>query len=318
VSPSPPRVSVVMATRNRADPLERALSALLRQDLAEFFELVVVDDASADRTAEILARLEREDTPGVTVCTLRRAVPGGPAGARNTGWRAASGELIAFTDDDCEPEPDWLAQLAAAASTGGDAVLQGPTVPHPDQLDRISPFTRTLDVSSLGPWFPACNIAYPRQLLERLGGFDEGFIRGEDTDLAWRARAVGARFAWVPEARVRHAVVELGPIGKLRLALAWESAFGVVARHPELRGELHFGLFWKPQHAELLLAMLAVAACRRFPPAVLLALPYVRSVRARIGFERGRPLHAPWYAVHDAAEMVAALRGSMRNGTLVL
>lgn len=317
MSVSPPRVSVVMATRDRAGMLERALAALARQDLGEPFELVVVDDASTDRTAEVLAELERSETTGISVRVIRRAAPGGPAGARNTGWRAAAGELIAFTDDDCEPESDWLTELTKAWSSG-DAVLQGPTVPHPEELDRVTPFTRTLDVSSLGPWFQACNIAYSRQLLERLEGFDEQFIRGEDTDLAWRARAAGAVFSWVSRARVRHAVVDLGPIGKLRLALAWESAFGVVARHPELRTELHFGLFWKPQHAQLLLAVFGAIASRRFPPAALLALPYVRSVRARIGYERGRTLHAPWYALHDAAEIVAAARGSTRHGTLVL
>ena len=277
----------------------------------------MVDDGSGGETHEVLRKWEGEGPPGLRK-VLRNSEPVGPGGARNVGWRAAGGALIAFTDDDCEPDPSWVAEFVTAAESSPGAVLQGPTLPQPGQVHLISPFTRTLDVQELGPWFPACNMAYPRNLLEQVGGFDEAFTRGEDTDLAWRVRATGAEFEWVPGAEVKHAVLDLGPIGKVRLALAWEPAFPVFGRHPELRRELHLGLFWKPQHGLLLLAAFGALVSRRFPPALLLAIPYLRSVRARLAAESGHAYHAPWYVVHDGAEMLAAVRGSARSGTLVL
>ena len=309
-------VSVVVATCDRPDRLPRALRALEAQTFSGEWEIVIVDDGSGPATAELLS--EWSAAVGRSARTvLRTPARSGPGGARNVGWRAASGGLIAFTDDDCEPEPPWLEALMAA-SARAPVVLQGATAPNSDETARTSPFSRTLDVRSLGPWFPACNVAYPRDLLEALDGFDERFLRGEDTDLAWRAREAGAEFIWVPEARVRHAVMELGPIGKLRLALAWAPAFALYARHPELRQALHLGLFWKPSHLTLLLAFAGALAARRFPAAPVLALPYAYALRVRMAAEGGSLRHAPWYALHDALEIVSALRGSLRSGTVVL
>ena len=242
----------------------------------------MVDDCSSDETPAILARgPTRVSLACEMSCeTPHRSVPE----ARATPAGESGGALIAFTDDDCEPEPAWIAELVAAAERSPGSVLQGPTRPHPEQEHFISPFTRTLDVEALGPWYPACNMAYPRDLLEQVGGFDEAFTRGEDTDLAWRVRATGADFEWVRGAEVKHAVLDLGPIGKVRLALAWESAFPVIKRHPELRRELHLGLFWKQQHALLLLAGAGTALSRRFPPALLLVVPlYAFSPRSPCG-----------------------------------
>src|SRR5436305_877860 len=148
----------------------------------------------------------------------------GPSGARNAGWRAARAPLIAFTDDDCVPSPGWLAALVAAA--GPDTVVQGPVQPIPSERRRLGPFSRSLWVDRLGPWYQAANVLYPRELLERLGGFDsETFpFAGEDCDLAWRALEDGAEAVWAPDARVHHAVNELGPAGSLRVALRWSES----------------------------------------------------------------------------------------------
>jgi GT2 family glycosyltransferase len=311
-----PAVSVVVATRDRSERLERALDAIAAQDIAGGFELIVVDDASADDTAELLEGRARAWEPG-TMRVVRRATPGGPAGARNSGWRAASAPLVAFTDDDCEPTPGWLTALAAAAGEAPSGFVQGPTHPHPGELAALGPFSRTIEVRSLGPWFPTCNVAYPRALLERLDGFDERLPRGEDTDLAWRARELGADPIWADDALVHHAVMEIGPIGRLEVAAAWWPAFANFARHPRLRRQLAWGLFWKRSHALLLLALVGVALARRFPPAILLAGPYARDVRIRMSAEGAAPLIAPYYALHDAVETATAVTGSVRHGTIV-
>ena len=314
-APEAPVVSVVLATRDRADRLERALDAIAAQDLSSPYELIVVDDASADRTPEVLAG-RAAMAPARPMRTIRRDRPGGPAGARNSGWRAAAAPLVAFTDDDCEPAPGWLTALVAAAGSTPGAIVQGLTAPHPDEA--IGPFSRTLDVRALGPWFPTANMAYPRALLEDLGGFDETLPRGEDTDLAWRAAEAGAGAVLAHDAVVHHAVIELGPIGKLRLVSRWAPAFRNFARHPELRTALHLGVFWKRSHALLLLAAAGLALGRRFPPALLIALPYLRDVRARMAAENAPLPLAPYYALHDAVETGTAIAGSTRAGTLVL
>jgi GT2 family glycosyltransferase len=312
-----PAVSVVVATRDRSERLERALEAIAAQDVAGGFELIVVDDASRDDTADVLERSRQAWEHG-PMRVIRRRVPGGPGGARNTGWQAADAPLVAFTDDDCEPQPGWLAALVAAARDAPDAIVQGVTVPHPAERESAGPFSRTLDVSALGPWYPTSNMAYPTELLERLGGFDPSLGRGEDTDLAWRALEAGAPAVLAPGGVVHHAVIELGPIGQLRLAARWTPAFANFARHPVLRRHLALGLFWKPSHAALLLAVLGAGVARRFPPALLLALPYLRDVRARMAADGAGLETAPFYPLVDAAETASAAVGSLRRGTFVL
>ncbi len=310
------RASVVVATRERPERLERLLDALAAQTVdPREFEIVLVDDASRDRTPAVLRAAAERFT---NLSVLERSEQGGPAGARNTGWRQACGDLIAFTDDDCEPAPTWLERLLAVAEANPAALIQGRTEPNPGENDRSGPYLRTIHVVALGPYYPTCNVAYPRDALERLGGFDEAFARGEDTDLAWRAIEDGVETVFAEDALVHHAVMDLGPVGKLRVALGWTPAVQALARHPGLRAGLHRGLFWKASHARLLLAVLGFVIARRFPLAVLLALPYAREVRARGRVERARARDLPFYAIHDGAETVAMAVGAVRYRVPVL
>jgi glycosyltransferase involved in cell wall biosynthesis len=318
---SAPTISVVIATRNRAERLSRLLDALRAQTLGrEAFEVIVVDDGSRDETP---ALLEREaDRDELALRTVTQDASRGPAGARNAGWRAASGSFIAFTDDDCMAHPCWLEALRAAANSRLDVFVQGRTDPAPDELSAMGVFSRTIQVDELGPFFQTCNVGYPRSLLEELGGFDERtFARhpgGEDTDLAWRAIARGAEPVFAPDARVFHAVNYLGPTGGLRLALRWSDTMALFARHVGLRSQLHRGMFWKRSHELLLRALIGLLLARRFPPAALLAYPYVRTVVRRTR-RRGSPaVYAPYVAMQDLFETYAALRGAVRHRVLVL
>ena len=192
-----PLVSVVISTHNRPERLARLLAALRDQTVdCDRFEVVVVDNGSGPETALIL---EREKARGdLPLRTLRVATTLGPAGGRNLGWRQAAALLIAFTDDDCQPSSHWLEALLAAADS--TAVLQGPTRPAPDELDRDGLLSHTVRIEDLGPQYETCNIAYPRAVLEALAGFDERFglePAGEDTDLAWRAIGAGCRTVFV-------------------------------------------------------------------------------------------------------------------------
>ena len=314
----PPAASVVVATFERADRLARLLAALRAQTLApDRFEVIVVDDASGDRTAGLLDR--DRAAGGLDLRPIRRARNGGWAAAREDGRRAARAEIVAFTDDDCLPDPGWLeAGLAACAANPG-AIVQGRTVRDGEEWAALSAtrraFARTLEVTAPDPHFQTCNVFYPRELIELVGGFDvERFTRvpGEDADLAWRAIEAGAPTAFAPAARVRHAVEPLGALGKLRVAAGAD--LRVYARHPGLR-EAYFTrrFFWKGSHYFLARALAGAALPRRLLPIrAWLAVPYAVHLVERGRVEGGGPLLAPYYLLHDLIELAAAARSALR------
>jgi len=214
---APPRVSVVVPTRDRPAALERCLAALARQS-APSIELIVVDDGSRNATG-----VPAVVTRAAPSARIVRGAGAGPAAARNRGARAARGDVICFTDDDCAPEPRWAQLLADACSGGGAAA--GTTVADPlagrgaaaSQL-----LTHLLQVTSLDPtsgglvFAPTCNIACSVPLVRELP-FDESFpyAAGEDRDWCARLARASVVLRFVPEAIVSHRP-QLGLRGLLR------------------------------------------------------------------------------------------------------
>jgi len=311
-------VAVVVPTHARPLRLRFLLNALEEQDLEPDRFEVVVAHATKGTDPEV-ARVLREHPLGPRV--VEHA--GGPAALRNAGWRATTAPLVAFTDDDCRPPSTWLRAYVEAA---GDAILQGPTRPDPDELGvfQRAPQARSQEIDPPTLMGQTCNIAYPRAALERLGGFDERFPQavGEDSDLLLRARAAGIPHVAVPGALTYHAV-ETGLRRRLRSSWRWQHMALLVARHPELRR--HFplrGLAWKASHARALLALAGLAAAPRAPAAALLALPYAAAAPRRYG-TNPRALartaaELPGTLLIDAVETAALLRGSARHRTLLL
>ena len=311
-----PELSVVVATRDRPERLAALLACLRAQTLDEPFEVVVVDDGSDPRTAAVL-----DGERGELALTALRSDGGGPARARNLGWRAATGRWIAFTDDDCEPQAGWLEAALTAARANPGAIVQGPTTPIPREVDRLGPFARTRSIDAPGPWFETCNILYEAELLTRLGGFDEAFAEalGEDTDLGWRAVGLGAGHVWVDEAAVHHAVDELGAAGTVRAALRGSDSVLAFRRHPGLRERtLRWGVVRNPSLPRLGLALAGLALARRRRAAALLALPYGVDLALRCRHFGAGPLEAPVYVAADLAAAWTSLRGSLRHRRLVL
>src|ERR1700761_1868908 len=103
-------LAVVICSLNGEDGVRRCLVALLRQTIRRRLEVIVVDDGSIDGTSDVARAY------GARV--IRHPVNRGLAAARNSGIRAASASLVAFVDDDCEPEPEWAERLVAAYSEG--------------------------------------------------------------------------------------------------------------------------------------------------------------------------------------------------------
>ena len=204
-----PEVAVVIPVRDGAGGLAATLDALGAGRLT-----VVVDDASADPGA-LSTPCSRPD-----ITLLHRPVRGGPAAARNDGWRATGAPLVAFVDANCEPAPNWLElllphfadpQVAAVAprivplaEPGVPATLAGYEAAS-SPLD-LGPAEATVRPRSPVAYVPTAALVVRRSALEELGGFDETLTVGEDVDFVWRLVAAGWTVRYEPRATVRHPV----------------------------------------------------------------------------------------------------------------
>jgi len=313
-----PLVSVVVSTWNRPARLAKLLGSLRAQRLdSGAFEVVVVDDGSSPETQALVAA--EASRPGLTVRTVRHELPRGPGAGRNSGWRAARAPLVAFTDDDCVADREWLSAAINVCQAAPGAIVQGRTEPDPTELGNDGVLSRTIRVDRLGPHYETCNIFYPRDVLESLGGFDEGFglsPGGEDTDLAWRAIEAGRPAVFAPEAIVFHAVQPLGVRGMLRVAGRWSGVVRQFSDHPQLRSTLERGVFWNVWHYLMwrsALALLAPGWLRR-----LLLTKHLLALRKRAREAGAGSWAVPFLFVHDLVECWAVARGAVRYRTLVL
>lgn len=182
------KISVIIATYNRMESLRNTLEALVNQDFSKSdFEVLVVDDGSSDNTQQVLAGFKNS---GLLDLHFFHQQNRGPAAARNLALRQAGAEIIAFTDDDCIPQPGWLTAIAKGFESGEIIGLQGRT--YTDKKG-ITPLTHQIDNPNGSKDVPTCNAAYRRNILTALDGFDNQFPypHNEDADLAWRAEKLG-------------------------------------------------------------------------------------------------------------------------------
>ncbi len=167
------------------------------------------------RRGQRVARRDRGGGPDRRRHGPRRAGRGSYR-ARNRGWRSTDSEIIAFTDGDCVPDRDWLANLMGPFSDPSVAAVGGAIVP--DELksapQRWMVERRFLDQAQNAdheflPFFATASVAYRRSVLVALDGFDESYFSGGDCDMSWRVQALSAgRLVYRPNAEVRHHVGE--------------------------------------------------------------------------------------------------------------
>ncbi len=194
-------VSVVVPTYQRNDLLLRCLAALATQsyDLTRY-EIIVADDDASDETR----RLVKQWAGQAQVCV--RYVPvthaHGPAAARNAGWRAARGAIVAFTDDDCIPDVDWLRAGTAAFEKEVAGVwgrIKMPLPAEPTDYERDAAQLQEAE-------FATANCFYRRDALAAVGGFDERFTMAwrEDSDLFFSLMERGFKLGRADQAVVTH------------------------------------------------------------------------------------------------------------------
>ena len=195
-----PEISVVVPARDSAPSLPKLLDSLAAQTLdRERFEVVVVDNASRDGTAEI-AR-----AAGAVV--VHEPVPN-RSRARNRGFEAARADRIAFTDADCVASPGWLEALLACADSApllAGAVLTTVSA-EPNSVERLEQRWRFAQEHWVREgWAATANLSVERRALDAVGGFDPAYRHiGEDADLCVRARRAGFALGWCPGAEVLH------------------------------------------------------------------------------------------------------------------
>lgn len=267
-----PRFSVVVPAHQAADVLPGCLEALTRQSLARpLYEIIVVDDGSTDDTAAV-AR-----AANVQVISQPK---GGPASARNAGIAAARGEIVLFTDADCAPAPDWLAQMVTPFA---DPLVQGvkgvyrtrqrEVIARLVQLEYAIRYERMARLPAID-FIDTYSAAYRRDLLLSYGGFDVTYPipSVEDVDFSFRVARDGHRLVFAPQAHVEHRHP-----ASLRRYLTRKGLYGywralLYMRYPDkIRGDAHTDPGLKVQFGLLALTLLAGLAGLLWRPLLLLS-----------------------------------------------
>ena len=259
-----PVISVVMSVRNRAGMLGDCLQGLANQSIGrDAFEVIVIDNCSTEALEPVLERARTEW--GLSIRGDRTKEDRGPAPARNIGVRMARGAVIAFTDSDCRPSPQWLERGVAMMRDEAVALASGPVLAKPEQK---AGFTAKLSfvTTSEHPTYPTANLFVRREVFLALGGFNESlsfkdpFDRATecaDSDLAWRIIEEGHERRFDADAIVHHEIenqtLAMWLLEPTRLFLLPE----LVRRHPQLRGVLLKGRYFFYPRATVAFAVVA-------------------------------------------------------------
>lgn len=201
---SNPSVSVIVPVLNGEDVLGDCLRALEAQTYAGAVEVVVINDGSTDHTSEVARSFA-----GVKLIEQENR---GRAAARNRGVAESSGTIIAFTDADCVPRPDWLEKLLPRLGEHDRRGIVGGSITIPPVCNLWQRLDHQAWAHSIGPDTPAgptlfgstASMCLLRSVFEEVGGFDDRLRGSEDSDLAFRIHSAGYENFFEPAAVVEH------------------------------------------------------------------------------------------------------------------
>ena len=219
-----PFFSIIIPTYNRPERLKNCLNAIAKIDYPQDrFEVIVVDDGSKTPLDEVVAPLQN-----LILIKLIYQANAGPAAARNRGGKEAQGEFLAFTDDDCQPLPDWLTQFAASLATAPRAMIGGRTINALTDNLFSTASQKLIDylyeyynpAKGKKAFFASNNIAMSKSGFDSLGGFDVSFplAAAEDRDFCNRWEA-NYPMVYNPQAQINH-------YHHLSLNSFWKQHFG--------------------------------------------------------------------------------------------
>ena len=329
-----PFVSVVIPTYNRRDLLESSIESLLNQSYPkDRYEIIVVDNSSTDGTEEMMHSLQLKSP---SLLRYYRKKNEGPGSSRNMGIAKARGIIIAFTDSDCVADTEWL-KNGVAKMTDGVGLVQGKTLPHPGQQQRL--VQHTMKVISENGFYPTCNIFYWKDALDQVGGISPDFCGlncfgkprwgGEDTDLAWRIKEYGLKSVFADDAVIYHHVFILTSMKEVIRYARFNVIFTLahnIKKHPALRDAiLYQKVFKSRQRAFFYLFVLSLFTGNSIHPGFyLFAIPYLARLM-RVSFQ-GRPLRSYhkglvlfWFIILvEIVESVLSICASLTYRTVIL
>jgi glycosyltransferase involved in cell wall biosynthesis len=305
-------VTVLVPVKDRRERMLRCLDALLAQDHPSY-DIIVLDNGSTDGTLEACS--ERAATTEVPLRVER--IDGTVGRVRNTGARLASAPLIAYTDSDCIPAPQWLSEGVKPFADQRVGIVCGRTEPE-EPISRA--WGASLDVPAFSGRYESCNVLFRRDAFVESAGFDEDVGHyWEDTAAGFAVRRGGWEARFADAALVRHDVTYPGYWWWVRRALKNANVGAVVARYPEVRDELLWGrVFLQERDALYLLLLAGAMAAPRRPLTAVLALPYV--IRRRPGMVAGRPRlkGMAQTLLFDGASIAGTVRGAIRSRVFLL
>lgn len=225
VRPAQPPVTVVVITHNSAQHLRQCLEALRRQTYADL-EIVVVDDGSDDATGDVVTRIDDR-----RIIYVRNASQEGRPRARNRGTEMAKGAFIFFTDDDCLPIRTWVEEGMRVFRERTCTGVEGRTRP----VEPLTLATRSV-LNEQGSEWQTCNVAYRREVIRKVGGFDERYAFAyEDRDLALRVLREGP-IEFCPDMLVFHAAIPWTWRGAVNNALRSRDRVRLIVEHNDRAG----------------------------------------------------------------------------------
>ncbi len=197
-----PRISVIVCTYNGARTLRECLTALAALDYSSY-EVIVVNDGATDDTTAIA-----QDYPVRLINQSNK----GLSAARNVGLAASNGDIVAYIDDDAFPHRYWLRYLAAAFGRSAHVGIGGPNLPPGGDgfvaecvANAPGNPLHVLLSDEVAEHIPGCNMAYRKEALVAIGGFDPRFrAAGDDVDVCWRLQDRGWKIGFCPTAVVWH------------------------------------------------------------------------------------------------------------------
>jgi len=211
--------SIIIAVRNEKRLIERCLVSVFKQDIKDKYELIIVDGMSNDGTFEKLEELKEK----YDFKLLRNKKINAAAG-RNIGVKNSKGEFIAFVDGDAIPKKNWLSNIKLTFEKHEEVVgVGGPDLLPPDSTykeqsigrimtsplargGRLNPSTQhsLMEEEKYVGHIPTCNLSLRREVFDKVGFFDEGFVKGQDLELNYRIVKAGFKLLYSPNIKVLH------------------------------------------------------------------------------------------------------------------
>jgi len=204
-----PTISVIIPVKNRPQDIKECLAALVHLDYPkDKVEIIVADDGSTDATGEVIQTFD--------VRAIHSPQSIGASACRNLAARRAQGDLLAFTDSDCVPHPQWLRDLSPYFNDEKVGIVGGyvSNFYSRSTLDRYEDVKSSLNIGPLSfrveenplsnAYVPSCNLIIRKKAFLDAGGFQEDLTVGEDVDLCWRTRALGYHLLYIPQGKVEH------------------------------------------------------------------------------------------------------------------